>query len=222
MSLGLPTQAYKLLLNIPEAKEIVKQSVINIFNDELKGLASSSILKCTSPSQLIEFSLDKFVAELTEKAPETFHLLEVLCTSERKKARRKSQRNVSMEEEQACIPVVIPTLASMIMHSRCSYLSAVAYRIGLLVKYSGAGRTVSTLDSFIYCRQGYVKKKTNTHYVARQNSENGGDPALIQDRGAVGLSRGIALVCFSCNCYVYMCRGDGMCIRNKFLPTYSK
>ena len=45
------------------------------------------------------------------------------------------------------MPPVIPSIASMILHPRCSALSAIAYRIGLLVKYSGAERVVS--DNYV-------------------------------------------------------------------------
>ena len=46
--------------------------------------------------------------------------------------------------------IVISTIAAMILHSRCPDLSALAYRIGLIVRFSGAGRTVIFLQCSTY------------------------------------------------------------------------
>lgn len=66
-----------------------------------------------------------------------------MCSSERKKLRDRSEENAANDRKHKLIPQVIPTIANMILNSRCSALSAMAYRIGLLVRYSGAGRVVS-------------------------------------------------------------------------------
>ena len=111
----------------------------------MKNLVSSSVLRNSSPADLTAFRLATFQQELAEKAPESFHLLEVMCCSERKKLRDRSEENAANDSQHRLIPPVIPTIASMILHSRCPALSAMAYRIGLLVRYSGAGRVVSDM-----------------------------------------------------------------------------
>ena len=144
-ALGLNEQAYKSLLNIPEANQVIKRAFIANLNNEMKNLVSSSVLRNSSPTDLTDFRLETFQQELAEKAPETLDLLEVLCSSERKKRRHKSEENVADDSQNKLISPVIPTIAGMILHSRCSALSAMAYRIGLLIRYSGAGRVVSDM-----------------------------------------------------------------------------
>lgn len=146
-ALELNEQAYKSLVNIPEANLVIKQAFLANLNNEMKNLVSSSVLRNSSPTDLTAFRLETFQQELAEKAPETFHLLEVMCSSERKKLRDRSEENAADDSQHKLIPPVIPTIASMILHSRCSALSAMAYRIGLLVRYSGAGRVVS--DNYV-------------------------------------------------------------------------
>ena len=111
----------------------------------MKNLVSSSVLRNSNPTDLTVLRLETFRQELAEKAPQTLDLLEVLCSSERKKLKHKSEENVADDGQHKLISPVIPTIAGMILHSRCSALSAMAYRIGLLIRYSAAGRVVSDM-----------------------------------------------------------------------------
>ena len=71
-ALNLNEQAYKSLLNIPEANQAIKWAFIANLNKEMKKLVSSSVLRNSSPTDLTAFRLETFQQELAEKAPETF------------------------------------------------------------------------------------------------------------------------------------------------------
>lgn len=61
-------------------------------------------------------------------------LLSNICKSKRSKS--KSQVRVD--------DVVVPTVASVILHSRCPEMSALAYRLGLILRHAGAGTLVGS------------------------------------------------------------------------------
>ena len=124
-------------MKLPEAEKCIKDCVIDNMNNELQTLSSSSILKNTNPNDLTLFSLKDFEKELIEKAPDTIHMLKIICIS-----KRKQKRNGNLEQGESSLETVISTIAAMVLHSRCPELSALAYRIGLIVRFSGAGRMV--------------------------------------------------------------------------------
>lgn len=126
-------------MKLPEAQKCIKDCVIDNLNNELQTLSSSNILKNTNPNDLTLFSLKDFEKELIEKAPDTIHMLKIICIS-----KRKQKRNGNLEQRESSLETVISTIliAAMVLHSRCPELSALAYRIGLIVRFSGAGRMV--------------------------------------------------------------------------------
>ena len=75
------------------ANQVIKQAFIANLNNEMKNLVSSSVLRNSSPTDLTAFRLETVQPELAEKAPETFHLLDVMCSSERKKLRDRGHMN---------------------------------------------------------------------------------------------------------------------------------
>ena len=109
-ALDLNEQAYKSLLNIPEANQVIKRAFIANLNNEMKNFVSSSVLRNSSPSDLTALRLGTFQQELVEKVPETFDLLEVLCSSDRKKPRHKSVENVADDSQHKLIPQLFPLL----------------------------------------------------------------------------------------------------------------
>jgi len=57
-ALELNEQAYKSLLNIPEANQVIKQAFIANLNNEMENLVSSSVLRNSSFTDLTAFRLE--------------------------------------------------------------------------------------------------------------------------------------------------------------------
>ena len=115
---------------------------------EMQKFCSSknpSLLRESNGKELLKFSLEEFDKELRSRAPLTNDLLDILCTSTRQKKEKRSHDGESSQAKK--ISAVRQTVASMILN--CPELSALACRVGLIVRHSGAGRSVSHLPAYL-------------------------------------------------------------------------
>lgn len=77
------------------------------------------------------FSLEKFEEEIRENAPLTNNVLEI----------KRSDGEVSNARINKALCVKL-TVCSMMLNCRCPQLSVLSSRIGIIVRHSGASRTV--------------------------------------------------------------------------------
>ena len=87
---------------------------------------SDSVLRSTSPASLIQFKMKDVKEEILQNAPVLSSLLQQICTAKRSKSKRQTHIN----------EIVVPTMASLILHSRCPEMSAFSYRLGLLLRHA--------------------------------------------------------------------------------------
>ena len=141
LALDLPKAACKVLWN-SKARTDIKDILMSSMDLEMQKFCSSknpSLLRESNGKELLKFSLEEFDKELRSQAPLTNDLLDILCTSTRQKKEKRSHDGESSQAKK--IPAVRQTVASMILN--CPELSALACRVGLIVRHSGAGRSVS-------------------------------------------------------------------------------
>ena len=145
LALGLPKAACKVLWK-NDARTFLKDLVFKDMDSEIQSLCStaSPVLR----GEVMQFSLKTFDEEFRNKAPLTNELLELLCTSQSQKKKKRSGGAVSKRRTEKA-SAVKSTTASMILNSRCPELSALATRIGLIVRHAGAGRLVSSCLIFL-------------------------------------------------------------------------
>lgn len=144
LALGLPRAACRVMWE-SKAKSDIKDILISHLDSELQSLCSAkerSVLSDTSCQQLLHFSLERFDNEFRSKAPVTNDILDCLCTSSRQKKAKRTTGKCS-ERIMQKILCVKSMVASMLLNCRCPSLSALSSQIGLIVRHSGAGRTVS-------------------------------------------------------------------------------
>ena len=111
--------------------EIVFKSI----DTECQGLCkkeNASILRRISTANLVDLKLENLKGELCLKAPMLTKVLLIICKSKRSKS--KSQGRVD--------EVVVPTVASIILHSQSPEMSALVYRLDLILRHAGAGTLV--------------------------------------------------------------------------------
>ena len=137
MALGLPKLALVALLKTSTGITEAKKLLFKEMEEELTGLTSTkepSVLRQSRHDLLPSFKMADFVEELKAKAPLTTELLTTLCVSKAKKRKQKNGEQVN---------TVIPTIAAIMLQNLCPQMSALAYRIGLILRFSGAGQMVS-------------------------------------------------------------------------------
>ena len=133
--LGMNKTAFNTAMKIEELACQLTEIVFKLIDAECQGLCkkeNASILRHISPADLVELKLEKLKGELCLKAPMLTKLLSNICKSKRS----KSKSQVRVDEE------VVPTVASVILYSRCPEMSALAYRLGLILRHAGAGTLV--------------------------------------------------------------------------------
>ena len=149
LALDLPKAACKVLWN-SKARTDIKDILMSSMDLEMQKFCSSknpSLLRESNGKELLKFSLEEFDKELRSRAPLTNDLLDILCTSARQKKEKRSHDGESSQAKK--ISAVRQTVASMILNCRCPELSALACRVGLIVRHSGAGRSVSHLPAYL-------------------------------------------------------------------------
>ena len=117
----------------------VKELVVKQMDDELENLCrkqTNSILRQTKPAELVSFDMSKLVCELEKEAPFVWQVLKSVSSSKNKK---RAQKRGDQAQD---LTTVCATIAATVLHTRCAEMSALAYRIGLLLRYSGAGGMV--------------------------------------------------------------------------------
>ena len=137
MALGLPKLAMAALLGTCTDFTKAKKLLFKKMEEEMMDLTSTkepSVLRQTRHDLLPYFKLADFVAELKAKAPLTTELLYTLCVSKAKKHKQEDGEQVD---------TAIATIAATMLQKRCVEMSALAYRIGLILRFSGAGQMVS-------------------------------------------------------------------------------
>ena len=147
LALDLPKAACKVLCN-SKARTDIKDILMSSMDLEMQKFCSSknpSLLRESNGKELLKFSLEEFDKELRSRAPLTNDLLDILCTSTRQKKEKRSHDGESSQAKK--ISAVRQTVASMILN--CPELSALACRVGLIVRHSGAGRSVSHLPAYL-------------------------------------------------------------------------
>ena len=117
--------------------------VFKKMDDECQRLCmkkSNSVLRSTSPASLIQFKMKDVKEEILQNTPVLSSLLQQICTAKRSKSKRQTHIN----------EIVVPTIASLILHSRCPGMLAFSYRLGLLLRHAGAGTLVRLLKLVLY------------------------------------------------------------------------
>ena len=135
LALGLNRTAMKTAMKNKELARELTEIVFNKIDDECQALCkkdSTSILRNNRPAALIDFKLQDLKNEMLQKVPTLTSLLSKICKSKR------SQEKPQVKAEE----VVVPTVASTILHSRCPEMSALTYRLGLILRHAGAGTLV--------------------------------------------------------------------------------
>ena len=143
MALGLPRLALATLLKTVPGVTEAKKVLFKKMEEELMDLTSTkepSVLRQSRHDLLPSFEMTDFVEEFKAKAPLTTELLNTLCVSKAKKRKQENGEQVN---------TVIATIASIMLQNRCPQMSALAYRIGLILRFSGAGQMVSMVLSII-------------------------------------------------------------------------
>ena len=127
----LALKSYKasatLALDTPELNNIFQDLFMNAMDKECEHLCKKSthcVLRRTKNDELTKFKLAKFYEEFMKMAPITASVIASLCQSRRSR-RKEADHNV------------IATVASIILQSRCPSMSALAYRLGILLKHAG-------------------------------------------------------------------------------------
>lgn len=147
LALSVPKSVCRVMWNSKE-KSYMKDIFITQLDSELQTLCStknSSVLSESNGEELLQFSLEKFDSELQSKAPITNEVLECLCASSRQKKKKRASGEMSERTIKKTLSVKL-MVASMLLNCRCPRLSVLSSRIGLIVRYSGAGRMVSLIN----------------------------------------------------------------------------
>ena len=123
-------------------RDMAREHVIKEMELEFQSLTGvkGSLLQDSSPEGLLSFILDYLSSELKDRAPIVWQMLGVLSTSKRQKAKAKQQKQEPTMNFQLCATVV-----AMLLKCRHPEMSALAYRNGLILRYSGTGNTVNIL-----------------------------------------------------------------------------
>ena len=132
LALGIYPTAFKLALQNQERRKIVEDLFLKIMDNECHEMckkSSHSVLKDTGVDGRTSFLLNKFEEEFKCKAPLTTKTLTSVCHSKRS---RKA----------TCNSNVISTVGAIILYSRCPQMSALAYRLGFVMRHAGAGTMV--------------------------------------------------------------------------------
>lgn len=138
--LGLSKTAFNTAMKNEELACQLAEIVFKSIDIECQGLCkkeNASILRRISPADLVDLKLENLKGELCLKAPMLTKLLSIIWKSKRSKS--KSQGRVD--------EVVVPTVASIILqsNSRSPDMSALAYRLGLILRHAGAGTFVGII-----------------------------------------------------------------------------
>ena len=143
IAIGLEKTALKTMSKNTELSAIMTELVFKKMDDECQRLCmkeSNSVLRSTSSASLIQFKMKDVKEEILQNAPVLSSLLQQICTAKRSKSKRQTHIN----------EIVVPTIASLILHSRCPEMSAFSYRLGLLLRHAGAGTLVRLLKLVLY------------------------------------------------------------------------
>lgn len=143
LSLGVYKTAFKSTMTTPVLSGVIRGLVVKELDEEMERLCKieeNSILRKTNPEDLISFEVQKLIAEIDQEAPFVSQMLKSLCTSKNKKRAERGGRKCHMPRNSN--HAVVATIGAMILHARCPEMSALAYRIGLVLRYSGAGGIV--------------------------------------------------------------------------------
>jgi len=144
MALELPKLALAALLKTSSGITEAKKLLFKEMEEELMGLTSSkepSVLRQSRHDLSPSFKMADFAEEFKSKAPLTTELLNSLCVSKAKKRKHENGEQVS---------TVIATIGAIMLQNRCPQMSALAYRIGLILRFSGAGQMVSIMLEFSF------------------------------------------------------------------------
>ena len=141
LALGLNKTAFNTAMKNKELSCLLIELVFKLIDDECEALCrkdSESILRCSTPAALVELKLRDLKNEFSLKAPLLTKLLSQLCTSKRTKVSPNNKSEVRVDE------LIVPTVASVVLRARCPEMSALAYRLGLILRHSGAGTLVGS------------------------------------------------------------------------------
>ena len=137
LALGLNKTAVKTAFKNSALAYEMFDAVSELIDNECQTLCrsdSGSVLRCTTPADLVNLKLQDVKNEISLKAPLLTKLLSKICKSKRSKNRPQIKVN----------DVIVPAVASVILNSRCPEMSAVAYRLGFILRHAGAGMLVRT------------------------------------------------------------------------------
>ena len=132
LALGTYKASASRVLDTPELKNIFQDLFTSAMDKECEHMCKKStgcVLRGTKHDELTKFKLAKFEEEFTEMAPITASVIASLCQSRRSR-RGEADHNV------------VATVASIVLHSRCPSMSALAYRLGILLRHAGTGTMV--------------------------------------------------------------------------------
>jgi hypothetical protein len=150
-AIGLENIASKTIMKNAELSAIMTDIIFKQIDNECQGICmkeSNSVLRSTDPSCLIQFKMENVKSEISEKAPTFSSLLQKICTSKRSKHERETRIH----------EIVVPTIASIILHSRSPEMSAFSYRLGLILRHAGAGTLVRAFAKILYLSNPLHKK----------------------------------------------------------------
>ena len=136
-ALGIHNLGAKKAYGTPELRTLIQELVTSEMNREREQMCKTStgcVLKNTQHDKLTNFELAVFNDEFTKMAPVTANVLASLC-----KPKRSKKETVDHN--------VVATIASTILRCRCPDMSAVAYRIGILLRHYGTGTQACTNPS---------------------------------------------------------------------------
>ena len=142
-AIGLDKIALKTMSKNTELSAIMTELIFKKIDDECQNLCMkerNSVLRSTSPSSLIQFKMKDVKEEIVQNAPAFSSLLQQICTS--KRSRNEGKTHIH--------EIVVPTIASIILHSRCPEMSAFSYRLGLILRHAGAGTLVRLLTLILH------------------------------------------------------------------------
>lgn len=151
LALGLSGPACKILWK-SDARSYLKDILVSHMDREMQLLCSTSkpsiFREGTLTGDETVFSLEKFEEEIRENAPLTNNVLESLCLLARQKQIKRSDGEVSNAQINKAMCIKL-TVCSMMLNCRCPQLSVLSSRIGIIVRHSGASRTVSMYCIFV-------------------------------------------------------------------------
>ena len=136
-----PTGFSKAAMSVPSLKEAIVGSVCQILQKEVSTYKKSENLlevkKNTKPSEISDFELSKFYAELNEKMPVTMKLVESLTSKVKVKTKKETEKSTEQTKKEKVRENSMCSIVSICLHQCYPNLSKLHHRNTLMLINGG-------------------------------------------------------------------------------------